>query len=174
VSPKFPDGVALVKLGLAGCGEIADWPLQWRAALERLFHRDTAQPPRPVAVVYADWRTAAAPNPLQVLAAAIEFASPALLVDTCDKSNGTLFDHWPVNELEAFVHEVRSRGIAVVLAGSLAEDAISVAATLRPNLIAVRTAACEGGRNGTVSTQLVREIQQLISAAVAEKMPARM
>ena len=38
------------------------------------------------------------PQPRDVLRAAVDLGCPALLVDTWDKSAGTLFDHWPADE----------------------------------------------------------------------------
>jgi uncharacterized protein (UPF0264 family) len=120
---------------------------------------------RPVAVVYADWRTAQSPAPTDILAAAVKFECPALLIDTWEKSTGSLFDHWPTDELRKFLAQVRAENIAVVLAGSLTEENVSSAARLRPDLIAVRSAACESGRNGTVCKQRVCNLVQAIASA---------
>ena len=90
---------------------------------------------------------------------------PALLIDTWDKSGGTLFDHWPAGELQTFLAEVRSHGISVVLAGSLTGQNVTTAARLAPDLVAVRTAACEGGRTGTVSEIKVRELKNAIATS---------
>jgi hypothetical protein len=49
-----------------------------------------------------------------------------------------------------------------VLAGSLQEKSILVAARLAPELVAVRTAACDGGRDGVVSASRVRKIKHNI------------
>jgi len=165
----IPPGISLVKLGLAGCRNRLDWPALWRASIAGTARGAASSAARPVAVVYADWRTAAAPHPDEVLAVAVAAGCPALLVDTFDKSRGCLFDHWPAGELAAFITEVRARAIQVVLAGSLRDEAIVTAARLRPDLIAVRAAVCEGGRGGTVATQRVRELRDAISAAVLPK-----
>jgi uncharacterized protein (UPF0264 family) len=114
----------------------------------------------PVAVAYADWQLADAPPPDDVLRAAIELGCPALLIDTWDKSSGSLFDHWPRGQLGDYLELPRSRGLIVVLAGSLAGEIIADAAALGPDLVAVRAAACEGGRGGAVSAELVRELKQ--------------
>jgi uncharacterized protein (UPF0264 family) len=99
--------------------------------------------------------------------AAEKAGCPALLVDTWDKSSGTLFDHWPVMELRSFINDVRSRGISIVLAGSLVGAAVKESARLGPDLIAVRTAACVGGRVGMISRERVRAIKQAIAATRA-------
>src|SRR5262245_33182985 len=51
--------VQYVKYGLAGCANRAEWTDCWRMAIERLPSSAS-----PVAVAYADWRTAHAPDPL--------------------------------------------------------------------------------------------------------------
>ncbi len=158
----LPDGVALVKFGLAGCAKTNDWPARWRKALAAL-----AGGAQPVAVVYADWQAAAAPEPRQVLAEAVALDCPALLVDTWNKSSGTLLDHWPADELQTFVDEVRDRRIAPVLAGSLSGDAILSATRLQPRLIAIRGAACVGGRTGAVSLPCIRTVQAILAMAGA-------
>jgi (5-formylfuran-3-yl)methyl phosphate synthase len=156
----FPPGVALVKLGLAGCGARADWAARWRAALAR-----RAASAQPVGVVYADWRVAAAPVPERVLSAALECRCPALLVDTWDKTSGTLLDHWPADSLARFMARVRQQGLAVVLAGSLAGPALVTAIRLAPDLVALRGAVCRGGREGTICIQRVREVRRVLAGA---------
>jgi uncharacterized protein (UPF0264 family) len=74
--------------------------------------------------------------------------------------------------LQRFVQEVRSQKLAVVLAGSLVGDAIVDAARLMPDLVAVRTAACDEGRNGTVALERVRKLMRNISSATRQEIPA--
>jgi uncharacterized protein (UPF0264 family) len=160
-------GVSLFKIGLSGCRENANWLLVWRDVIKQLIDGRRAAASRPVAVAYADWQAASAPEPMQVLQAAVEARCPALLVDTWDKSSGSLFKCWPPADLHCFAEEVRSHGIALVLAGSLMGAAVGDAARLGPDLIAVRTAACRGGRDGRVCRQLVRALKQSIAATRA-------
>jgi (5-formylfuran-3-yl)methyl phosphate synthase len=162
-----PHGIALIKIGLAGCRANPNWICAWRDAIAPALAGGRASTSRPVAVVYADWEAAHAPAPIEVLNAAIQFRCPVLLVDTWDKSSGSLFDHWPAMELRSFIEEVGSRAIQVVLAGSLSGAAVGEAARLGPDLIAVRTAACDGGRDGAVSRERVRALKQCIAAVRA-------
>jgi uncharacterized protein (UPF0264 family) len=167
-SIRIPNGVSMYKLGLAGCGLIPNWQRHWRRVIERLAGLSNA---KPVAVAYADWRTAQSPDPRDVLRSACEIGCPALLVDTQDKSAGSLFDIWPYDGLQLFVREVRSHGLAVVLAGSLIGEAVVDAARLMPDLVAVRTAACDAGRGGTVTLERVRDLRQAIDLAT-QRQPA--
>jgi uncharacterized protein (UPF0264 family) len=162
------DGISLFKLGLARCVTLDDWQTRWHHAVESLLSTLSFGNPLPVAVVYADWRAAQAPSPQDILSAANKRCCPALLIDTCDKSAGTLFDHWPAGDLQPFLDEVRSHDIAVVLAGSLAGQDIAAAVQLAPDLIAVRTAACQGGRAGTVSEIKVRELKNAIATSTRD------
>jgi uncharacterized protein (UPF0264 family) len=168
---SLPNGISLFKLGLAGCRDHPNWIGAWQDAIGHVIRNTRATACLPVAVVYADWEAAKAPNPIALLDAAIEACCPALLVDTWDKSSGSLFDHWPATELRSFVHEVRSRGISVVLAGSLVGNAVDAAARLGPDLIAVRTAACEGGRDGNVKRQRVRALKESIAVGASRLTP---
>jgi uncharacterized protein (UPF0264 family) len=158
-SSTVPIGVSLFKTGLSHCDASIDWPAAWKRVI------DANPNSRPVAVVYADWRAAQSPTPSDVLAAAVKFECPALLIDTWNKSTGSLFDHWPADDLREFLSQVRARNISVVLAGSLTEEGVRLAARLRPDLIAVRSAVCESGRNGTVCQRLVRNLAQAIAYA---------
>ena len=161
-------GVSLFKVGLAGCTELDDWQTSWHRTMTALAASSPAGTARPVAVVYADWQSARAPAPREVLTAAVEGRCPALLIDTYDKSAGGLFEHWSAESLRSFLMEVRSQGLATVLAGSLTGDAVVAAARLMPDLIAVRTAACDGGRQGTVSERRVRELKNAIGTATRD------
>lgn len=157
VQPPLPSGVAYFKVGLAHCAPLADWPAHWRDVSARL-----GGSARPVAVTYADWRAVSAPDPQEVLAAAVSAQCPALLIDTWGKASGTLFEHWPAEALRAFIERAHGHNLAIVLAGSLTEAALKVAVRLQPDLIAVRGAACEGGRDGDVSRSRVAALRQAI------------
>jgi uncharacterized protein (UPF0264 family) len=152
-------GVAVVKFGFAGCAQWTDWRGDWRAACDAL-----AEGTRPVAVAYADWKAANAIAPYETLRLAVAANCPAVLVDTWDKSGGSLFGHWSPEELSQYIAEARGCGLLVVLAGSLSSGSIHDAITLFPDFVAVRGAACDGGRNGTVSRERVAFLAGQLSA----------
>jgi (5-formylfuran-3-yl)methyl phosphate synthase len=166
-----PDEVTLIKIGLAGCREIANWQSLWRRMNKCIASRGH-RPIGPVAVIYADWRAAGAPSPDQVASAAIESRCPALLVDTWDKTAGSLFNHWPIDELRLFLKSARGADLPVALAGSLSGDDFTMAVGLNPELIAVRTAACDGGRAGTVACSRVRQLKVVIAETLAANQAA--
>lgn len=170
--PSFTlDGISLFKMGLAGCGGDCNWRRRWADAVSSIaaMRQTASQGARPVAVVYADWKRAGAPEPADVLDAAADMGCPALLIDTWDKSGGMLFDYWPVDSLIAFLETVRRHEMCAVLAGSLTGESAIRAAALEPHLIAVRGAACAAGRNGTVCPERVRELKRIVERCCIEE-----
>lgn len=141
------------KLGLAGARRMVGWRSRWRAV--------TRQYPRgvePVAVVYADWYSAAAPAPHEILAQAADLGCRSVLVDTFDKRRGNLFRMLAPYQLEQLIAQIRRRQFHLVLAGSLSVTDLPRAVALGPDWIAVRGAACEGGRAGRVTRERVRQL----------------
>jgi uncharacterized protein (UPF0264 family) len=132
-------GVSYCKLGLAGAPD--DWWNCWRDLRRHLGH-DAAQQPAWVAVIYLDWHRAKAPSPEQVLRASLSIAEcRGVLFDTWDKSLSASIDlAW-----KPWIDRVRDSGRFVVVAGSLDIESIPRLATMGPDIIAVRGAACLGG-----------------------------
>ena len=134
-SPDLFAGIAYRKLGLAGAGP--DWVEAW-ADLRRAWGPGASW----VAVAYADWARADAPHPDSVLDAALAATDCAgVLVDTWDKTRPNPIDaSWG-----PWVARARRGGRRVALAGGLDAAAIARLAPLRPDLFAVRGAACRHG-----------------------------
>lgn len=149
--------VQFVKLGLSGCRARRDWPGQWQQAAQRI-----APSAQHVPVVYADGHDCGAPEWQAVVQWAAASASPAVLVDTFDKRGGTLLDHWSPQQLASFVREAHRRGQLAVVAGSLTAESLAAVAAARPDIVAVRGAACAAGRNGPVSAFRVRQLKELM------------
>lgn len=156
---ELPGQLSFAKLGLAGCSSSTDWLDRWSAALKSL-----PAGTKPVAVVYADWRTAQAPRPKDVLQAARQLGCAAALVDTYDKTQGGLLDHWPLADLTDFVAAARDAGLLVVLAGSLTLTTIPRVLPVAPDYIAVRGAACRGPRSAEIHGELVRGLVALVNS----------
>lgn len=153
---------AAAKAGLAGTGD------RWRDLLVA-FHRGLEPGVEAVAVAYADWERAAAPTPDDVIAAAAAAGFRLLLIDTCDKAGSPLLaDAAAGRRVAGWVGRARAAGMRVVLAGSLTEGSIPAAVACGPDLIAVRSAACVGGRLGTVCGKRVARLGKLCGPAAAE------
>lgn len=153
VASQWPPGVALAKIGLSGCEDREDWQTSWRRWASSL-----PRSVRPVAVAYADQRLARSPPWENVVALAAAVRAPFVLVDTYDKRSGTLFDHWPAATLKGFAEMARAAGVGFVLAGSLRWEDIERAKSYRPDFVAVRGAACRGGREGTLDPQAIERL----------------
>ncbi|QDT68000.1 hypothetical protein MalM25_09100 [Planctomycetes bacterium MalM25] len=146
--PAAVPGVAAYKVGLAGAIEAwADRLAAWRDAL----------PPatKLVPAAYWDDAKAGAPTPGSVLESAARIDG-WMVLDTWDKTAGTLpLDDARLARLMAQAHRA---GVRVALAGGMAVENLRRAALLKPALVGVRGAACEGGRAGRVDFQRVRAL----------------
>jgi uncharacterized protein (UPF0264 family) len=150
------EGIAFHKLGLSRCRG-----LDWRAGLERWAAslRDRTRPSSLVPVAYGDHAEAESPPPLEVLDAARDLGIDLVLVDTHDKSRGTLRDLVGDDAIASLVEEGRRRGVRVALAGSLSRIDVLALAPLGALALGVRGAACAGSRrDGEVSRERVREL----------------
>jgi (5-formylfuran-3-yl)methyl phosphate synthase len=154
---RMAEGVCYAKFGLAGCATRPDWPSRWRQAIEEL-PRSTA----PVAVAYVDSKTASAPDPWRVLAHAVELRCAAVLLDTYDKSRGSLCDHFARADLERYIAAAHIGGLLCVVAGSLGWSEIRQLLPLGPDYVAVRGAACAGNRNGPLDRARVRRLVAIV------------
>jgi hypothetical protein len=117
----------------------------------------------PVAVAYADWPLAGAPEPFEVLHYAVRFRCGGLLVDTYHKTQGCLLDYLGRGELLRLIATCRSHGFVVVLAGSLSLATIPLVLPLAADYLAVRGAACIGGRQDRLDSGRVGELVSLIN-----------
>jgi hypothetical protein len=155
--PRVPEGVGYAKLGLAGCARWDDWPVWWMRAFRRLPHGTQT-----AAVAYADWAHAAAPEPARVIEEAGRAGCRAVLVDTWGKSKGSLVELWRRAEIAAFVGQARRVGLMVLLAGSLSAECLPSVVTLAPDFVAVRGAACRGGRSGPLDPGRLGELVRIV------------
>jgi uncharacterized protein (UPF0264 family) len=146
-------GISYRKIGLAGAG--LDWAARWENVRGRL------PGPSWVAVAYADWREAQAPEPAEVVAVALKVPDcVGLLVDTWDKSRRTPLDEF----WSSIVARVQAAGKLIVLAGGLDHAVIESLAHLRPDYFAVRGAACLGGdRLAAIDPARVAALARLVS-----------
>ena len=157
----LPPGVKFVKLGLAGCGSKPDWRNRWRIAARALSATAAM-----IAVVYADSASGAPPAD-QLLDEAVRIGCAGILIDTFDKRRGDLFKHWSIDRLGRQIHDAQLAGLVTVVAGSLTGETIQHVLPLEPDLVAVRGAACRGGRTGRVDRCLVSRLSRTLSGTSA-------
>ena len=162
VPELLPRSVTFAKLGLAGCFQVNNWRQIWRSSLARLPSHIGR-----VAVVYADWRTAGAPRPEEIIEAALSLSCSAVLIDTFCKDGRGLLSHCTASELTDIAARVQAAGKMLVLAGSLNHESIPRVLSVCPDLVAVRGAACEGSRAGQVTFKRVQQLKHLLLSADA-------
>ena len=183
--------VEFFKLGPARLTQSADWHKDWKNAY-RLAGKQLAtssgdsQSSRTeaVAVVYADWQRASAPSPhalLDAVASVITDGDPeqprfvGVLIDTFDKSSGGLLDCLGVPELEDFAVRVRAlssdgQHLFLALAGKLAATDLGQLVSVRPEVIAVRSAACRNhDRQTSVDVEATREFRAELQRCFSER-----
>ena len=149
-------GAMFVKVGFADVREIG-------AVRERLARvMDGAllptSPCAVVAVAYADWDEVGGAAPSTVLAAAAAEGAMGVLVDTVRKDGAGLFRCLGRAALGSLVREARARSLLVALAGRITVDDLSFAYEAGAEIVGVRGAACEHGREGRVRERRVREL----------------
>lgn len=153
----LPGGVRYAKVGLAH-GPV-DWPDRLRG------FRDRVSPARLIVACYADYECVIAPSPDELLDWASGHGASGVLIDTAVKGSHNLFDWFDVVALGRWVRRAQSAGLLVGVAGSLSGDDFVRAVELRPDVVAVRGAACRGGdRLERVDRRCVRRLAGVIEA----------
>jgi len=165
--PRLPDGLDFVKLGLAGLGPDRAATEQWSSVM-RSFESSSAKPFNWIAVIYADWRLCDAPQPELIVDAAVKSGCVGVLFDTYRKDGRNLLDNFTIDELEPLVERIREAGLIAALAGRITRELLPALATLAPDVIAVRSAACvDGDRKGQVTASTVRGFKDAMESAFA-------
>jgi (5-formylfuran-3-yl)methyl phosphate synthase len=145
--------VDYLKLGLAGCAKLAEWPRLWQRAWQPL-----PASARRVAVAYADAPVARAPGWTDILQPARDCGCSVLLLDTFDKCGGGLLDWLDHAALCRVRRATQGVGLQLALAGSLTRSQIVQLLDVQADFIAVRAAACRGQRQGELSAECIEEI----------------
>jgi uncharacterized protein (UPF0264 family) len=147
-------GISFCKLGLAGAD--GNWQTAWRIVRSRI---DDQNGPAWIAVIYADWQTARAPDPEFILEVAVGTDRIAgVLVDTWDKTRRIELDERWV----ARAALVRQSGKLVAMAGGLDCRAIAGLGRIAPDIVAVRGAACvDGNRRSAIDPERVAELARV-------------
>lgn len=124
-----------------------------RPRWEEAYRRLSAAVPETVevvAVAYADWRAATAPEPEAVIEAAAACGARSLLIDTFDKAAAGILEACGPEAIGRWVRRACDAGLQPALAGRLTGRGVAEAAALGARIVGVRTAACSGGRLGRV------------------------
>ncbi|MGI9041225.1 MAG: (5-formylfuran-3-yl)methyl phosphate synthase [Gemmatimonadales bacterium] len=120
-----------------------------------------------IAAAYADHTRAGALPPAVISSLAVEAGAAGVLLDTAVKDGRGLLEWLPRPALGQWISEVRGAGLLAALAGSLAIEVIPLVVSLRPDILGVRGAACDGGREGRVSPSRVRRLKARVATSEA-------
>jgi uncharacterized protein (UPF0264 family) len=94
------------------------------------------------------------------------------MLDTRDKSKGSLRQACPDDFLRAFVSETRGRGLLCGLAGSLRASDIAPLLALKPDYLGFRGALCGGERTDALDPESVLTISNLVRGETSPKTAA--
>lgn len=155
-----------VKLGVAAVGSARVAERMLRAGVEAADRK----PGRPllIAVAYAD----AEPHglgPERIAELAWRAGASGVLVDTMLKETGSLLDSFPITRLRTWIIDARRLGLLVALAGRLDCPELEKVASSGADVVGVRGAACEGGREGLISTSKVRRLREALAGVAEER-----
>lgn len=90
-----------------------------------------------------------------------------VMLDTADKSGGSLLDHQELPDLAAFVTQTRRLGLLGGLAGSLRLVDIPILLPLAPGYLGFRGALCQAGhRTQVLDPERLRAVRQAMDACV--------
>ena len=113
-----------------------------------------------VLVGYADYQLHNLLSPMDVIDIAHISGAYGVMIDTLGKNGLSTFDYLSRDYLRDFVTKAKDHGLLVALAGGLKLHHIRDALSLGFDVIGVRTAACEGGRNGHLRRELVVSLKR--------------
>ncbi|WP_026611023.1 (5-formylfuran-3-yl)methyl phosphate synthase [Methylocaldum szegediense] len=94
------------------------------------------------------------------------------MLDTRDKSKGSLRQACSDDFLRAFVSETRGRGLLCGLAGSLRVPDIAPLLALKPDYLGFRGALCGGERTDALDSESVRAISNLVRGEASSRTAA--
>jgi (5-formylfuran-3-yl)methyl phosphate synthase len=154
-----PDDIAASVRRVAACGvDIVKVGIERSAAARDVLTMLAACGRRVIPVLIADRGLDTA---LIEFAAGLGFAG--LMVDTADKTTGSLFDCVPLSALQHFVDSARAASLMCGLAGALRLEDLPQLTALAPDFAGFRSAVCRGDRGGAIDPQRLRALRQAAS-----------
>lgn len=142
-------GVDYVKIGFFPGGD-------WQGTLDKLS--TLPQPKALIAVLFADTQLDFA-----VIDSLHDAGFTGVMLDTMDKSKGSLTQVMAKTDIAEFVRLTKNRLLLCGLAGSLRQDDIAELMPYRPDYLGFRGALCQGHhRTAQVSRSLIMQIKQTI------------
>lgn len=118
--------------------------------------------PHIIAVAYADNSLAQTVEAEFTRAAALNAGCAGILLDTFGKVSSNLLTWYPTGALARWIGEGRENGLLMAIAGGLGVREAPRVSVLKPDVLGVRGAACDGGRTGAVSSSRVAQLRALL------------
>jgi hypothetical protein len=160
--PALIPAIDLVKLGSAELGATHFWRQTLRETRSAISHKLTPGTGW-VAVAYADWDSAEAPCPDEVISEALCAGCRGVLFDTYEKTGQGLLDWVTARELQKAAARLHERGLFLALAGGLRLRDLARLKTVSADIIAIRGAACaEGLRTDSIEEKAVRAFRNAL------------
>jgi uncharacterized protein (UPF0264 family) len=133
---------------------------RWAAVLAATCDAAAIHPasPRIIAAAYADLCTPS--QLLRVINVAVASRVAGVLLDTAKKDGHSLLDWLSTDLLREWADTARAAGLLSGLAGSLSASQLPMLAAAGADVIGVRGAACDGGRNGRIDAGRVAVLRQ--------------
>ena len=117
-----------------------------------------------IAAAYADYREAGTVEPHLLPEVARRANVAGCMIDTLNKKGTCLFDYLGSDSLREFIGRCGRYGLLSALAGSLKPCHVGLLKALRPDVVGVRGAVCEGGlRTATIDRRRVAEFRLKLS-----------
>lgn len=85
-----------------------------------------------------------------------------LMVDTADKTSGSVFDVLSADDLRRFIARVRAAGSLAGVAGALRLAHVPALRALAPDFAGFRSAVCAGDRSGDLDPQRLHALAELM------------
>ena len=156
-SDEIAGGLRYVKVGLANCTNRSSWQQELAETFRSLPAVER------VMVAYADWKHSSAPRPDELLELAVELSCQVFLLDTFTKDARNLIDFANLELISKWLSQANKLSLITAVAGSLNTSSLPRILDLAPDVIAVRGAACDGPRDGSVNVKRVQELRRSIT-----------
>lgn len=156
-------GFTYVKLGVRGERDADRARELLRAAVDgaHAAHRGT----QVIAVAYADAESVDTVPPRAIIEVAARAGAHGVLLDTAVKAGGGLLELMTASAITEWVDAAHRASLLAALAGKLQRDDLPIIAAVGADVVGVRGAACDGGREGRVSVARVRALADVVRHA---------
>jgi (5-formylfuran-3-yl)methyl phosphate synthase len=153
-------GPVYLKVGFAGVASPGAIAKLLGTAVQAAARRPAS--PHIIGVAYADYSVAQTATAERIRAAALDAGCSGILLDTFGKIGGNLLTWYSAAALARWISEGRENGLLMAIAGGLGTKEAACVSALRPDVLGVRGAACDGGRTGAVNSTRVAQLRALL------------